>query len=157
MTVIHTIDRLSWNEDLFGVVKARVKAAQEEGELDSARSDITGNERAAWIGYSLGPDAFVLFYEARPRIMWVDILLVEQHRRHAGLGTALMKHVFEIAKASGYSHVELGTAIMNTNARRLYEKLDFDERAIFYRLDLLTPEPPLAPPPIDFQLDDIPY
>lgn len=156
MSIIHTLDRLRWNEDLFGVVKARVKFAQEEGELETARSDITGDERVAWIGYSLDPHAFILFYEARPRIMWVDMLLVEQHRRHAGLGTALMKHVFGIARASGYSHVELGTQVMNTNARRLYEKLDFDERAIFYRLDLNTPEPPFSPPLASGQ-DDMPF
>lgn len=155
MSMIFTMDRLKWDDQLFETIKGRIEFAQTEGELTDERNPITGDERVAWTGFRLDPHSFVLFYEARPRVMWVDELWVHKLHRNVGLGKALMDHVAEIARSTGYHKVELGTQMTNTKARRLYERLDYDERNVGYALDLRPADPPIVMPISDS--DELPF
>jgi ribosomal protein S18 acetylase RimI-like enzyme len=67
--------------------------------------------------------------------IWIDVLecyLAELYvipdRRGRGLGRALMKEVFEVARAEGASHIELNTSDDDVAARALYESLGFTNR-----------------------------
>ncbi len=55
-----------------------------------------------------------------------DVFVLEQHR-HQGIGAKLMREAVDYARGSGCVRVELGTRRDNTRARRLYERLGFEE------------------------------
>jgi len=55
-----------------------------------------------------------------------DVFVLEQHRGQ-GIGTELMREALNNARKSGCVRVELGTRRDNVHARRLYERLGFQE------------------------------
>jgi ribosomal protein S18 acetylase RimI-like enzyme len=55
-----------------------------------------------------------------------DVFVLEQHRDQ-GVGAGLMREAVDHARRSGCVRVELGTRRDNTRARRLYERLGFEE------------------------------
>ncbi len=55
-----------------------------------------------------------------------DIFVLEQYRGQ-GIGTKLMREALNHARKSGCVRVELGTRRDNIRARRLYERLGFEE------------------------------
>ncbi len=55
-----------------------------------------------------------------------DVFVLEQYRGR-GIGTKLMREALNHARKSGCVRVELGTRRDNVRARRLYERLGFDE------------------------------
>lgn len=57
------------------------------------------------------------------RMYLLSDLFVVPAARHRGVGTRLLKSAVETAQASGAVGLELATAITNTSARKLYEKL----------------------------------
>jgi ribosomal protein S18 acetylase RimI-like enzyme len=55
-----------------------------------------------------------------------DVFVLEQYRGQ-GIGSKLMREALNDARKSGCVRVELGTRRDNIRARRLYERLGFDE------------------------------
>jgi len=55
-----------------------------------------------------------------------DVFVLEQYRGQ-GIGSKLMREALNDARRSGCVRVELGTRRDNIRARRLYERLGFDE------------------------------
>jgi len=55
-----------------------------------------------------------------------DVFVLEQCRGQ-GIGSELMREALNDARRSGCVRVELGTRRDNIRARRLYERLGFDE------------------------------
>jgi ribosomal protein S18 acetylase RimI-like enzyme len=55
-----------------------------------------------------------------------DVFVLEQHRGQ-GIGAKLMREALNHARKSGCVRVELGTRRDNVQARRLYERLGFQE------------------------------
>jgi ribosomal protein S18 acetylase RimI-like enzyme len=55
-----------------------------------------------------------------------DVFVLEQHRRQ-GIGAKLMREALNHAHKSGCVRVELGTRRDNVQARRLYQRLGFQE------------------------------
>ena len=55
-----------------------------------------------------------------------DVFVLEQHRGQ-GIGAELMREALNNARKSGCVRVELGTRRDNVHARRLYERLGFQE------------------------------
>jgi ribosomal protein S18 acetylase RimI-like enzyme len=55
-----------------------------------------------------------------------DVFVLEQYRGQ-GIGTELMREALNHARKSGCVRVELGTRQDNIRARRLYERLGFEE------------------------------
>ena len=55
-----------------------------------------------------------------------DVFVLEQHRGQ-GIGAKLMREALDYARRSGCVRVELGTRRDNVHARRLYERLGFQQ------------------------------
>jgi ribosomal protein S18 acetylase RimI-like enzyme len=55
-----------------------------------------------------------------------DVFVLEQYRRQ-GIGAKLMREALNHARKCGCVRVELGTRRDNIHARRLYERLGFQE------------------------------
>lgn len=161
MTVVDTvqmIQRASWNELLWLTLKSMIEDATAIGELYSERLPNTGEESVAWIGRDNNPMAFALFYEARPRTMWVDQLFVQAPFRRGGLGSRLLAAIEEHAKGLGYHAVEYGTRWTNHASRGLGARRGYDEPAVTLRLNI-EPPPTFIPPPLPGGLDpdEIPF
>ena len=58
---------------------------------------------------------------------YVDDLFVLEQYRGQGIGSELMQEALKYARKSGCVRVELGTRRENMRARRLYERLGFEE------------------------------
>jgi ribosomal protein S18 acetylase RimI-like enzyme len=58
---------------------------------------------------------------------YLDDVFVLEQRRGQGIGTKLMREALNRARKSGCVRVELGTRRDNVRARRLYERLGFQE------------------------------
>jgi ribosomal protein S18 acetylase RimI-like enzyme len=58
---------------------------------------------------------------------YLDDVFVLQQRRGQGIGAELMREAVNHARKSGCVRVELGTRRDNVHARRLYERLGFEE------------------------------
>ena len=67
---------------------------------------------------------------------YVFLLYVAPQHRHRGLGTALMQHAQQWAKAKGYGQVSLQVFEDNAAAVRLYEKLGYQSQAKWMSIDL---------------------
>ena len=59
---------------------------------------------------------------------YLEELYVVPERRGRGLGRALMEAAIDTARASGATHMDLGTSEDDVAARNLYESLGFDNR-----------------------------
>lgn len=157
---VKILDRLKWDELLFDGVKSAIKVATSDGELCPHRPAITGDEKVAFIGdnpFSLF--GFILFFEARPRVLWVDILFVDTPYREQKVGSTLMQAAVDYAERHGYLRVEYGTTRENSASRRLGEKLGFGEPHIGLALNLpdtINPPKPLPRMPAEGE-SDIPF
>lgn len=71
-------------------------------------------------------------------VPYVEGLYIVQKRRNQGLGTQLMKVLFNWASERGYQELALNTELTNTDAQRLYQTLGFseNERVVEYRIKL---------------------
>lgn len=70
------------------------------------------------------------------RSLYLKELYVTEHRRRSGIGTQLMKSLFEVANRHGCSRVEWTTDYDNPGARRFYDKIARTHPSkLFYRLE----------------------
>jgi GNAT superfamily N-acetyltransferase len=67
--------------------------------------------------------------------LYLDDLFVAEEARMAGVGTALIEHVREIAKADGHSVVRWITAADNERAQAVYDKLATRTSWVTYDLE----------------------
>lgn len=155
---INLIARASWNELLWLTLKSMIDDATAIGELYSERLPNTGEESVAWIGRDSNPMAFALFYEARPRTMWIDQLFVQAPYRRGGLAGRLLAAIEEHSKGLGYHAVEYGTGWSNHASRSLGARRGYDEPAVTLRLNI-EPAPTFILPPLPDGLDpdEIPF
>ncbi|NYJ00184.1 GNAT superfamily N-acetyltransferase [Nocardioides thalensis] len=86
------------------------------------------------VGYLVAHLHQTLF--ANAPVVWVEELMVQESVRGRGVGRALMSAAEGRAAAEGAAYVALATR----RAGPFYERLGFDESAVFYR-KLLAPEP----------------
>lgn len=155
---VQMIQRASWNELLWLTLKGMIAEATDAGELYAERLPNTGEESVAWIGRDSYPYGFALFYEARPRTMWVDQLFVQAPYRRAGMGSRLLAAIEEHAKGLGYHAVEYGTRWTNHASRGLGARRGYDEPAVTLRLNIEPPPTFTLPPPSDgLAPDEIPF
>ncbi len=63
----------------------------------------------------------------------IETLAVDETCRRRGIGTSLLNKLFETCRVSGIDLVTLSVPAEETEARNLYEKLGFEERAYFLR------------------------
>ena len=63
-------------------------------------------------------------------------LFVSPSARRVGIGTLLLNAAVEVARASGAVRLKLSTAITNTPAQRLYERLGWKRDEDFYEYGL---------------------
>ncbi len=159
MTVVdtvHMLARVKWNEPLWTTLQMVISAATDDGDLYADRLPNTGEESVVWIGSNVAPRAFALFYEARPRVMWIDQLFVEPEYRRGGMAGRLLAAIEDHAKAMGYHAVEYATRDSNRTSRGLGARRGYDHVAVSLRLDITPPPAPLAAIPGLFG-DDIPF
>lgn len=154
---VQLIARASWNELLWLTLKSMIEEATTAGELYADRLPNTGEESVAWIGRDSYPMAFALFYEARPRTMWIDQLYVQAPYRRSGMATRLLKAIKENARALGYHAVEYGTHDTNRASRGLGAARGYDEVAVSLRLNIAPPPFIHAPLPVDLNGDEMPF
>ncbi len=101
-----------------------------------------------------GPEGFAqldfhLSVWADGPIAFLDELYVVPDQRGNGLGRALMEAFLALARERGAAGAEVVTGEGDTEARGLYESCGFrndiegedKERALFYELDLVPPDP----------------
>lgn len=70
-----------------------------------------------------------------PRIAEISDLVVAESYRRQGIGTAIIHTLIDKVRAWHVSHVEIGAALSNTQAIRLYRRLGFrDQRIILLNL-----------------------
>ncbi len=63
----------------------------------------------------------------------IETLAVDEAYRRRGIGTSLLNKLFEIFRTNGIDLVTLSVPAEETEARKLYQKLGFGERAYFLR------------------------
>lgn len=154
---VNLIARASWNEPLWLTLKTMITEATEAGELYGDRHPNTGEESVAWIGPDSFPLAFALFYEARPRVMWVDQIFVQSPWRRGGMAGRLFTAIENHARVLGYHAVEYGTRDTNHASRGIGRYRGYEEITVGLRLDI-SPPPTFIPPPLtDANGDDIPF
>ena len=154
---IFAIERIKWDEQLHDAVKGEIEHAQETGELSDRRLPMSGEEKAAWIGPNFDPQAFVLFFEARPRVLWVDEIYVSPAFRRLGMANALMQHVETYARQNGFHRIEYGTDIDNRASRLLGASRGFNEWSIGLARDIPPDPPQRLATATDLNGDDIPF
>ncbi|WP_449255162.1 GNAT family N-acetyltransferase [Bosea sp. (in: a-proteobacteria)] len=120
------IQRVSWNPALKAAVDAAFATGQAEGVFTRHRLPPTGDEQAAVVGDPAAPDGFALFYEARPRCLWLDLIWVSPTHRRQSIGGLMMTAIREHAKAMGYERIELGTSDFDGELSRFYRKRGFE-------------------------------
>ena len=62
--------------------------------------------------------------------LWISDLVVSQNHRGKGIGTLLVEKVKETAKENSVDRIQLNVSSYNTDAVKLYEKLDFTPELI---------------------------
>lgn len=63
---------------------------------------------------------------------YIGELVIDKNFRDQGIGTELLKVVFEEAKEKGCKRVELDSAFSRTEALHFYENMGFEKRAYVY-------------------------
>ncbi len=63
----------------------------------------------------------------------IELLAVTGEHRRKGIGTALLNRLFEEFRSRGIDYVSLAVPAEEVGARKLYEKLGFEEGAYFLR------------------------
>jgi glucosamine-phosphate N-acetyltransferase len=63
---------------------------------------------------------------------YIGELVIDKAHRGKGIGTELLKTVFEVAKEKGCKRVELDSAFSRTEALHFYENMGFEKRAYVY-------------------------
>ncbi len=61
----------------------------------------------------------------------IEVLAVASERRQKGIATALLNRLFDEFRSRGVDYVSLTVPAEEVAARKLYEKLRFEERAYF--------------------------
>lgn len=86
-----------------------------------------------------GAVAGVLTYASRyqlhrnGRVTTIDALVVDECRRSAGVGAALLDHLVAVARRDGSESVELHSHQSRVEARRFYEREGFELTSNFFR------------------------
>jgi GNAT superfamily N-acetyltransferase len=73
---------------------------------------------------------------SRGRILFVDDLVTDPARRSAGIGTTLLAHLSERARALGCRRVELDSGTTNLAAHRFYHARRLGITALHFALDV---------------------
>jgi GNAT superfamily N-acetyltransferase len=73
---------------------------------------------------------------SRGRILFVDDLVTDPARRSAGIGTTLITHLAERARALGCRRVELDSGTANLPAHRFYHARRMSITALHFALDV---------------------
>jgi GNAT superfamily N-acetyltransferase len=73
---------------------------------------------------------------SRGRILFVDDLVTDPARRSAGIGTTLITHLTERARALGCHRVELDSGTANLTAHRFYHARRLNITALHFALDV---------------------
>lgn len=154
---VQMIHRASWNELLWLSLKSIIADATALGELTNERLPNTGEESAAWIGRDSNPYAFALFYEARPRVLWVDQIYVQAPWRRSGMGRRLLTAIEEHALSMGYHAIEYGTQDTNHGSRGLGRRCGYEENTVGLRLEIVSPPTFTLPPSTSTDPDEIPF
>jgi GNAT superfamily N-acetyltransferase len=73
----------------------------------------------------------------------LDELYVVAQRRRAGIGTAIIGHLFAVARARAVDLIEINVDEVDVDARRFYERHGFSstepgstDRALYYSMEL---------------------
>lgn len=123
----------------------RRRARREEGSFSYCNAivaDVAGEAVACLIGYVV-PDTPVAIDEAMPAMFvplqelenlapstwYINVLAAKPSFRGQGLGTKLILTAEEKAIEAGCKGLSIIVADANSGARRLYERLDYDEQA----------------------------
>ncbi len=66
----------------------------------------------------------------------ISDLIVAEAWRCRGIGTALIRHLLDLARQEGLREVEIGVALANERAHALYQRLGFElKRRVMFYLD----------------------
>jgi RimJ/RimL family protein N-acetyltransferase len=76
------------------------------------------------MNYQVG---FEHLYKDKPTTAWVGIGIGEESARGKGIGFLAMQYLEKQIKKQGLKRIELGVFEFNTNALKLYQKLDYKE------------------------------
>jgi len=157
---IHIVRANDHHVDDLGQLLERIEAEDHPDEPAKARAAGDGLQRSlqhfpvlqsacvwaliAYVGDTpagLAVLARVPKLDARRGFLYLDELHVLEPYRRRGVGTALLKEGFALAKELGLAGVRLLTRIDNEPARRLYEAAGFEgQESVFYLRYLDRPE-----------------
>ncbi|MFB4161354.1 N-acetyltransferase family protein [Geomicrobium sp. JSM 1781026] len=112
------------------------------GATDYIQARLENGDSTIFLAEIDGEDVgFVQLYPTYSSIAmqnsWIlnDLYVLEGARKH-GVGEALMKRALQLGKETGANAIELSTAIDNTRAQHLYEKLNYTRETDFYTYTL---------------------
>lgn len=144
-TAPRMLARLNWDGVLCVAVLETIQHATEHRrELTDQCVPNTGEESVVWFGPAADPYGFALFYEARPRVLWVDQIYVDPAYRRGGLASRMLAAIEEHAKAVGYEAVEMGIPFDNHASTNMAADRSYERTAWTVRLDLPRPEQPIS-------------
>ncbi len=96
---------------------------------------LVAEEEGRVVGFAFGlesnlPDE-VLRKRKATRAGSIEVLAVDRDRRRKGIATALLSRLFDAFRSRGIDYVSLAVPAEEVAARKLYEKLGFEERVYF--------------------------
>lgn len=115
---------------LRACVLARLREAQEVGELPPRHSLPPDEAAVIWIGEAPDPDAFAVFYETYPKVAWLDLLYVRPHARAKGYGSLLLQAFEQLLRSERFSCAELGTMLDNAVMHRVAGRLGWEKSGL---------------------------
>lgn len=118
--------------NIWDIKKNKAMAQKWLSQIESGkRITFVYTDNSVFLGeVSLVEESSDADYTVSGKRIYLSRLIVKKENRRQGIGTALCKYAFQVAKEKGYQEMSLGVDLDNYNAIKLYYELGFD-RIIF--------------------------
>ena len=133
---------------IFGLEENRIIEKRLKKDIPARKSDIADfqkgiKEKTILIAEDKGASVGFLYFRPDFKVMylnenffWVDLVFVKKDSRHKGIGKALYKKAFNLAKELGLKKVVLDVFEANINSRAFHNKLGFKPLYAIYEKEL---------------------
>lgn len=126
----HTISgptRLRERLEVFAHAKSVLAALRDAGIIPRDKLPLDGSEHVLTIDGAFGasPAAFLVFYEAQPDLVWVELLHTQPAAQRKRMALQLLQALIKLAAETGMRKVAFGSLPDNEAMRRLAQCAGF--------------------------------